>query len=112
MSTRFVSYDRPVVAAATMVGSSFPFTRWAASMRHKPLGAHQSLLVYTYSFEVGPAALRWLLAPCVEWVFARQTHKRFGRLRAFLATSAADVERWQREQNIPGVADVAETTLS
>src|SRR5262245_17402963 len=34
MRTRFVSFDRPRVAAASMLGRSFPFARWAASMRH------------------------------------------------------------------------------
>ena len=52
MRTQFVSYDRPRVAAAMMLGRSFPFTRWAASMRHRASGAQQSVLIYTYSFEV------------------------------------------------------------
>ncbi|MEQ1660693.1 MAG: SRPBCC family protein, partial [Hylemonella sp.] len=65
MRTRFVSYDRPHLAAASMIGRSFPFRRWAASMQHKPLGPCASLLVYTYTytFETWPAFLRWLLEP-------------------------------------------------
>jgi hypothetical protein len=97
MRTQFISYDRPHVAAATMLGHSFPFTRWAASMRHQPSGSDASLLVYTYNFEVGPVALRWLLAPIVERIFRWQTRRRFGRLRAFLARHAGEVERWQGE---------------
>ena len=98
MRTQFISYDRPHVAAATMLERSFPFTRWAASMRHQPIGRDASLLVYTYNFEVGPQALRWLLAPIVESVFRWQTRRRFARLRAFLARNAREVERWQETQ--------------
>jgi hypothetical protein len=98
MRTQFVSYDRPRVAAATMLGHSFPFTRWAASMRHRASGAQQSLLIYTYSFDCGPPAWRRLLEPAVEFIFNWQTRRRFARLRAFLAQHAGEVEAWQRER--------------
>jgi len=96
MRTRFVSYERPHLAAAAMLGPSFPFRRWAASMQHRALGPQQSLLIYTYTFEVGPPAWRWLLERPVQWVFNRQTKKRFARLQVFLASHAGEVEHWQR----------------
>ena len=98
MRTQFVAYDRPRVAAAAMLGRSFPFTRWAASMQHRATGPHASLLIYTYTFEVGPASLRWLIAPVVERIFNWQTRRRFARLQDFLASHADDVERWQQHQ--------------
>jgi hypothetical protein len=98
MRTRFVSYERPRVAAAAMQGRAFPFVRWAASMRHQPLQEGGSLMVYTYSFETGPRWLRWLMEPMTKRVFDWQTHRRFARLQAFLATHAAEVAAWQREQ--------------
>ena len=97
MRTQFVSYDRPRVAAAAMLGHSFPFTRWAASMRHRAEGSRQSVLIYTYNFEVGPSALRWVIAPVVELMFNWQTRRRFARLQSFLAAHASEVERWQQE---------------
>jgi hypothetical protein len=100
MRTQFVSYDRPHVAAAAMVGQAFPFTQWAASMRHRTTGAQASVLVYTYRFEVGPAALRWLLGPLVALVFARQTRRRFTRLQDFLALHAEEVRRWQQRDTV------------
>ncbi len=96
MRTQFVSYERPRLAAAAMLGRSFPFRRWAASMQHRALGPRQSLLIYTYTFEAGPKAWRWLLEPPVQWVFNRQTKKRFARLGAFLASHAREVEQWQQ----------------
>lgn len=96
MRTRFLAFDRPRLAAATMEGRSFPFTRWSASMKHRAAGERGSVMIYTYTFEAGPAAMRWLLEPIVKAMFARQTRKRFARMRAFLAASAAEVEEWQR----------------
>lgn len=98
MRTQFLSYDRPKVAAAAMLGQSFPFTRWAASMRHLAAEPGQSVLIYTYTFELGPQLLSWLLTPIVEMVFNWQTRKRFGRLHEFLTTHADEVRAWQRDQ--------------
>jgi hypothetical protein len=98
MRTRFISYDRPRVAAAQMIGRAFPFTRWAASMRHRQLAAQRSELIYIYNFGVAPSALRSLLSPVVEAVFVWQTRRRFGRLSWFLAQHAQDVRQWQLEQ--------------
>jgi len=96
MRTEFISYDRPTVAAARMQGRSFPFSRWAASMRHRPLEDGRSLMVYAYSFETAPRALRWLLDPVTKRVFDWQTRRRFGRMRAFLAGHADEVQAWRR----------------
>jgi len=98
MRTQFVSYQRPRLAAASMQGRAFPFTRWAASMRHQPLEDGRSLMVYSYTFETGPRWLRWLMEPLAKRVFDRQTHKRFARLQSFLATHAGEIAAWQREQ--------------
>lgn len=98
MTTQFVSFDRPRVAAATMRGESFPFRRWAASMRHRPLPDGSSLMTYTYSFEVKPRALRWIVEPVAKWVFDWQTHKRFRRMRRFLESHAAEIAAWQRSR--------------
>jgi hypothetical protein len=98
MRTQFVAYDRPRLAAASMVGRSFPFRRWAASMRHKDLDNGHSLLLYTYTFEVGPPAIAWCIRPFVERIFEYQTRKRFGRLRTYLADHASAITGWQREQ--------------
>ena len=102
MRTRFVTYEPPRLAAATMVGRSFPFRRWAASMRHEPAGAGGSLLIYTYTLQ---ASLP-LLEPVVARAFARATRRRFDRLSAFLALHADEVERWQRERaaSLPSTA--------
>jgi hypothetical protein len=99
MRTRFVTFDRPRVAAASMIGRSFPFSRWGASMRHRDTAPGRSLLVYIYTLEAGPSALPWLMEPAVDWIFARQTRRRFERMRKFLAAHADEVVQWQRTQH-------------
>lgn len=98
MTTRFISFDRPHVAAASMRGESFPFRRWAASMRHKPLADGSSIMTYTYSFEVKPRMLRWIVEPVTKWIFDWQTRRRFARMRFFLGTNAAEIAAWQRSR--------------
>ncbi len=102
MRTQFISFERPHLAAATMLEPSFPFTRWAASMRHQGLNSEESLLIYTYNFEVGPPALRWLMQPVVKRIFNWQTCRRFKRLRDFLALHAGDVAKWQLQNAVSG----------
>jgi hypothetical protein len=99
MRTRFVSFEHGRVAAATMEGVSFPFTRWAASMRHRPINAERSLMIYTYRFEAGPRGIAWLVEPLVKVVFDWQTRRRFGRMRRFLQTEGPRVGAWQSRAN-------------
>lgn len=96
MRTRFVAYDRPRIAAAAMIGRSFPFTRWAASMQHRAIDTQRSVMIYTYSLEAGPAGFRWCIEPVVKLVFGWQTRRRFARMRHFLAAHAHEVDHWQR----------------
>ncbi|NHZ36137.1 hypothetical protein F0185_21450 [Massilia sp. CCM 8692] len=105
MRTEFISYQRPRLAAARMVGTSFPFSKWAASMKHESAPGGGSLLIYTYNIEAGPRVLRWLVEPVVRLVFRRQTVKRFARMHAFLSAHAGEVEAWQRGYHANGVTE-------
>lgn len=96
MRTQFVSYQPGVLAAAVMLGRSFPFARWAASMRHRDAPGG-SLMLYSASFEAAPA---WL-GPLVAAVFEAQTRRRFARLQGFLAREADAVRQWQRQGRPP-----------
>jgi hypothetical protein len=91
---------RPL-AAATMRGRSFPFGKWAASMRHVPASSGCSTLIYTYTLDTHPLALRWLMEPVVDRLFLRATRKRCRRLEAWLEGHAADVAAWQEATREP-----------
>jgi hypothetical protein len=53
-------------------------------------------MIYAYSIETGPTALRWPSNAVIGWVFDQQTRRRFARLRACLEAHAHEVEAWQR----------------
>lgn len=95
MRTKFVAFERPRLAAATMQGRAFPFARWAASMRHEAMDSDRSRMIYTYTFD---ASFRWL-EPVVALVFERQTRRRFARLQDFLAAHSGEVRRWQDDRH-------------
>jgi Polyketide cyclase / dehydrase and lipid transport len=85
LKTRYVSFDRPKVAAVELVSSPPFFGRWAASIRHVDLGERESRITYTYSFTSKPRALRWLFEPIMAWVFRWETRKRLRALRDHFA---------------------------
>ena len=103
MRTRFVSFDRPKVAAATMIGVSFPFVRWAASMRHRACAdPGRSVMTYTVNFDTSAGVARWGLQPVVMALFVAQSRRRFARLQGFLARHAHDIVQWQAATGAEG----------
>lgn len=85
LATRYVSFDRPRVAAVEMINAPPLFGRWAASIRHVDTGPGQSRVTYTWSFASKPRLLRWLLEPIMSAVFRWETRKRLRALRAYFA---------------------------
>jgi len=83
--TVYVSFVRGQVAAVKMVDRSPLFGRWAASIRHAPLGEHRSRIVYTYNFRARPRLLAFVLEPILAIVFRWETRKRLRALRKALA---------------------------
>lgn len=95
MRTQFVSFQRPALAAAHMVGSSFPFSVWAASLKHKPLAGQQSQLTYIYNIK----ACWWLRGwaeGVVHQVFRYETARRFKRMQQYLDGHLEEVVAWQK----------------
>jgi hypothetical protein len=85
LRTRYVSFDRPKVAAVEMINTPPFFGKWAASIRHVDVGERESKVTYTYSFRAKPRALRWLFEPIMAAVFRWETRKRLRALRAHFA---------------------------
>lgn len=83
--TVYVSFTRGEVAAVKMVDRSALFERWAASIRHEPLGELRSRIVYTYNFRARPRLLAFVLEPILALVFRWETRKRLRALREALA---------------------------
>jgi len=91
--TAYVSFRRGEVAAVKLVNRPPFFERWAASIRHEPLGAQRSRIVYTISFSARPRWLAWLLEPVIDLAFRIETRRRLSALRDALAQQAGRAGR-------------------
>jgi hypothetical protein len=85
LKTKYISFDRPKVAAVEMVNTPPFFDTWAASIRHVDLGDRESRITYTFSFTAKPRWLRWLFEPIMGIVFRWETRKRLRALRDHFA---------------------------
>lgn len=84
LRTRFMTYDPPYLAAATLVAPAGLFREWSASLRHRDHGDGTSALIYTFSLALRP---RWLHRIGARWVhaqFERETRARFTALAEYL----------------------------
>lgn len=88
LRTVYVSFEPGVVAAVKMLNRPAFFERWAASIRHEPLGDDKSLITYTYNFRARPRWLAFLLEPILARVFRWETRRRLQALRRMLGRNA------------------------
>lgn len=82
--TRYVTFERPSVAAVVLVGSPPLFASWAASIRHRPLPSGHSEVVYTLTFTCRPRVLAPLIEPLALAAFRWETRRRLRALAAHL----------------------------
>jgi hypothetical protein len=80
LKTRYIAFERPRLAAVKLVGRSLLFASWAASIRHVELPHGQSQVAYTWTFQVRPRWLAWLIEPIVQRVFRWETRQRLAAL--------------------------------
>lgn len=69
----------------TLVGQAPFFSRWSASIRHRPLSDGRSEATYTMTFTCRPAFARRLIEPVALTAFRLETRRRLRALAAFLA---------------------------
>lgn len=86
--TRYVTFNRPQVAAIKLEGHPPFFASWAASIRHEPLGPERSLATYTMTFTCKPAWAARVIEPAARWGFRRETARRLAALSAALDQQA------------------------
>lgn len=83
--TRYVTFSRPLLAAVVLVDAPFPFVRWAASIRHRPLPDGCSEVIYTLTFT---CRLAPLVEPVALAAFRWETARRLRALAAHLAAGS------------------------
>lgn len=83
--TRYLTFDRPTLAAVTLVNRPPLFATWVASIRHRPLDGGRSEVVYTLSFRCRPAFVARVIEPVALAAFRWETARRLRALSAHLA---------------------------
>ncbi|MFM0598107.1 SRPBCC family protein [Paraburkholderia dilworthii] len=84
LRTRFVAYDPPQLAAATIDQPAGIFNEWSASIRHRDRDDGTSDLIYTFRLGLRPRWFHWLCVDAVTAIFEEETRQRFESLAAFL----------------------------
>lgn len=90
-ATRYVSFDRPEVAAVKLENPPWLFASWAASIRHREIEGTEgraSEVLYQMTFACRPSWAAWLFEPIVAAAFRWETKKRLRALAAHLANGA------------------------
>jgi hypothetical protein len=86
LTTAYITFRPPEVAAVKMLNRPPFFNTFAATIRHRDgTDGTSSVVEYTYHFTARPAWLRWLLHPVMGAAFRWETRKRLHSLRRFLS---------------------------
>jgi len=81
LTTEYVSFRPPDVAAVRMLNRPPFFDTFAATIRHNDRDANSSTIEYKYNFTARPAWLRFVLHPVMNRLFHWETKKRLAALR-------------------------------
>jgi hypothetical protein len=84
LTSKYVSFRPPEVAAVRMINRPAFFESFAASIRHQDLPDSRSSVEYQYTFATRPWWLRVVLNPLMAALFAVETKRRLRALRLFL----------------------------
>lgn len=89
--TRYVTFNRPSLAAVTLVKPYFIFQKWSASIRHRDVegsGGSASEVVYTLNLQCRPAWLAKPLEAVAGRLFALETQRRLVALKSYVENAA------------------------
>lgn len=88
MVSRYISFNRPVVAAVTMTEGPWVLKRFSGAWNVKSLPNRQSRLVFTYNFRLKGGWFGLLFNPVVSYCFSRDMKKRLAAIKVFIETEA------------------------
>lgn len=89
LTTEYVTFDAPRLAAVKMIRGPWLFERWAALLKHEDLPGGESRITYAWQFTSRPRLLRWFCEPFLNAIFHWETRKRLRALKNFLAAKTA-----------------------
>lgn len=88
IETRYLTFNRGVLAAVEMINRPPFFDAFAASIRHQDTEAG-SAVTYRFSFRARPRSLRWIFEPIMLFVLRHETRQRLRALSRFLAATSS-----------------------
>lgn len=83
IETKYLTFNRGVIAAVDMINRPPFFDKFAASIRHQDTVSGSSV-TYKFSFSSRPRYLRWLLEPVMLVVLCHETRQRLRALSRVL----------------------------
>lgn len=84
MVSRYISFNRPTVAAVAMTKGPYLLSRFSGAWNVKKTGEDSSLLVFTYRFELKGGLFGKLFLPVASYLFARDMKKRLTAIKEFV----------------------------
>lgn len=85
LTTEYVSFRKPEVAAVRLVNRPPFFDTFAATIRHADLADGSSSIEYKYNFTARPIWLRFVLHPFMNFLLKMETKKRIAALCRYFA---------------------------
>ena len=87
LRTQYISFEKGKVAAVKLLNQPPFFDSFAASIRHRIVGANQSEVIYKVNFNAKPRWLRPILQPIMRVVLEWETRKRLKALKKFFQSN-------------------------
>lgn len=84
MVSRYISFDRPNVAAVSMIKGPQLLKRFSGAWNVKKLSETRSLLIFTYNFELKGGFIGRLVLPIAVYVFSRDMKSRPLAIKSYL----------------------------
>ena len=84
MISRYISFNRPNVAAVTMVKGPFILSRFSGAWNVKRIDDMKSLLILTYHFELKGGFFGKILLPIVTHLFSKDMKKRLISIKSYI----------------------------
>ncbi len=90
LTTEYISFRPPNLAAVRMINRPPFFETFAATIRHAAQSDGSSTIEYNYNFTSRPRWLRFVLHPIMNLAFKFETRKRLAALRRHFAIRRSD----------------------
>jgi hypothetical protein len=90
LTTEYISFSAPEVAAVRMINRPPFFDTFAATIRHESRADGSSRIEYNYNFTSRPRWLRFVLDPIMNFCFKMETKKRIAALRRYFANRSTN----------------------